>query len=239
MKQNLLLGLLIRLNGLCRKYLYQSPAVARIIFSCNLSSYHGISFFELCTLIMRRALARYLKSGMRVLEVGAGPYAVLLLWACKRWALDITAVEIDGQSVESANICTKKNGVQVTILESDLFKNVQGTFDLIWFVPPFIPEHIFIWQLKMFGIADAGDIERLRKRTCGGENGWEIINRYYREAMPLLNEKGMILSVVNLAYHSDQAWSGIIKKQGYRIVDTVGVPFLSYRVYVACRESRP
>src|SRR5262249_23243328 len=75
---------LYRANALARRVIYRSRLATRLLYGIRADPYRSISFWELGTLAMRRALGRELREGMRALEVGTGPYAVLALWALSR-----------------------------------------------------------------------------------------------------------------------------------------------------------
>jgi cyclopropane fatty-acyl-phospholipid synthase-like methyltransferase len=96
------------------------------------------AFFELGTIVMRRALARYLRDGMRVLEVGTGPYAILAIWAARSYRLkNAAATEIPAWA-QRAREAVAQHGAAVDIHNCDLLGHIAGPFDAVWFVPPFI-----------------------------------------------------------------------------------------------------
>ncbi len=84
---------------------------------------------------------------------------------------NILAVDLDDSALHE----TKKLGVRV--LKSDLFKNVEGKFELIAFNPPYLPAVKY----------DSG------RDTTGGKKGWETIARFLKQAKSHLTAKGRIL----------------------------------------------
>ena len=78
---------------------------------------------------MRRALARDLRGGMRVLEVGTGPYAVLALWAVRRYRLEAIATEIEPMWAERARDIVARHGVSLEVRTCDLASGIAGPFD--------------------------------------------------------------------------------------------------------------
>lgn len=132
--------------------------------------------------------------GRRVLDVGTGS-GILALGAKRGGAIDIVAVDINPDAVEFA----KKKGINA--IESDLFSNVKGKFDLIAFNPPYLPEDL----------REDGESKLI---TTGGEKGDEITLRFLEDAGRFLNPNGEILLLVsNLT--SLKRIEAMIKKKGY------------------------
>lgn len=73
----------------------------------------------------------------RVLDMGTGSGSNALLAA--RVARDVTAVDINPAAVVCAEANAAANGLdeRVTVMVSDVFDRVDGTFDVIMFDPPF------------------------------------------------------------------------------------------------------
>jgi release factor glutamine methyltransferase len=73
----------------------------------------------------------------RVLDMGTGSGVNAILAASK--AREVVAVDVSPDAVRAARHNAELNGVadRVTVRESDLFEQVEGTFDLIVFDPPF------------------------------------------------------------------------------------------------------
>ena len=64
-------------------------------------------------------------------------------------------------------------------IQSDLFENIDGKFDIIVFNPPYLPE-------------DKREDEDSKLATTGGKKGSEIINRFLKQAKPRLKKQGRI-----------------------------------------------
>jgi release factor glutamine methyltransferase len=87
-------------------------------------------------LLGREVLAR-VQPGHRVLDMGCGAGANAILAA--RTAEDVTGVDVNPFAVAAAAANARRNGVahRTTFIESDLFAQLDGDFDLIVFDPPF------------------------------------------------------------------------------------------------------
>ncbi|ANQ53305.1 ribosomal protein L11 methyltransferase [Thermosipho sp. 1063] len=75
-------------------------------------------------------LKEYLRPGMDVLDLGCGS-GILSILSKKLGANRVLGVDNDPLAVESALENVKKNNGDVEIRKSDLFKNVDGKYDLI------------------------------------------------------------------------------------------------------------
>jgi release factor glutamine methyltransferase len=73
----------------------------------------------------------------RVLDMGTGSGVNAILAASR--AREIVAVDVNPDALRAAERNAALNGVadRVRVFESDVFENVEGTFDLIVFDPPF------------------------------------------------------------------------------------------------------
>lgn len=75
-------------------------------------------------------LKKYLRPGMDVLDLGCGS-GILGILAKKLGARRVLAVDNDPLAVEAATENATRNGVELEVRNSDLFSNVDGTFDVI------------------------------------------------------------------------------------------------------------
>ncbi len=110
----------------------------------------------------------------KVLDMGTG-CGIQALAALEKTNY-VEACDINEEAVE----VVKSKGVNA--YKSDLFENVKGKFDVIIFNSPYLP-------------LDKDEDEESRVITTGGQNGYEIIERFLKEAKNYLNENGIILLV--------------------------------------------
>lgn len=145
----------------------------------------------------------------RVLDMGTG-CGIQALAALEK-TNNVEACDINKEAVDSV----KKLGVNA--YKSDLFENVKGKFDLIIFNPPYLP-------------LDKDEDEESRIVTTGGEKGYEVIERFLKEAKNYLNKDGIILLVFSTLSGNVNK---IIEENGYcyEKLDEKKVFFESLYVY--------
>ena len=122
--------------------------------------------------LLQKYVEKYSKG--RVLDMGTGS-GIQALTAMKR-TKDVLAVDVDGYTVFYA----KRKGVKT--IQSDLFDNVEGKFDLIIFNPPYLPKEI-------------NENEQVSRLVSGGREGKELIEEFFNKARDYLNQDGKILIV--------------------------------------------
>ncbi len=114
------------------------------------------------------------KPSLKFLEIGCGSgiqlKAALNAGVKKE---NILGTDINKNAVD---YCRKEG---FNCIESDLFKNVKGSFDVIVFNPPYLPED------KKEPLSSA-------LSTTGGKQGAEIINKFLEEARQHLNKEGRV-----------------------------------------------
>ncbi|XKT74877.1 MAG: N5-glutamine methyltransferase family protein [Patescibacteria group bacterium UBA2103] len=91
---------------------------------------------------LEQAIKETDESPKKVLDIFAGSGALGIAWAKARPQDHVTFAELDPQHLETIKKNIEANNISnpVEIIESDIFKNVEGTFDVILANPPYIPK---------------------------------------------------------------------------------------------------
>ena len=133
------------------------------------------------SILMAKTLEN-MKLGGKCLEIGCGSGLLSIIMARQG---DVTAADISPAAVE----CTKSNAalnkVNLHVLESDLFANVSGKFDVIVFNPPYLPEGV-----------DSKHLGKGRGQLIG-RTGREAIEKFISHAGKRLNKGGKILLLIS------------------------------------------
>jgi len=122
--------------------------------------------------LLQKYVKIYAKGKILDMGSGSGIQALAALENTK----DVLAVDINPGVVD----LLKKKGINAEV--SDLFNNVKGKFDLIIFNPPYLPE-------------DKNEPQDSKLATTGGKKGFEIIERFLKQAKKFLGKNGKILIV--------------------------------------------
>lgn len=118
-------------------------------------------------------------SDLRFLEIGVGSGINL------QTVIDsgIKKENIFGTDInqEAVKYC---NNLGFNVIQSDLFDNVEGNFDLIVFNPPYLP-------------LDELEDSNSRRETTGGKRGNEITIEFLKQAKKHLNENGKVFIITS------------------------------------------
>lgn len=123
----------------------------------------------------------------KVLDMGTGSGIQALTAAKNRRVKEAVAVDINDKAVEKLKEkikeeikkrrIPKENLRKIKAVKSDLFSKVKGKFDLLAFNPPYLPQDK--------GIKDSS--------IYGGKKGWELSEKFFKEASGHLFPEGKIL----------------------------------------------
>ncbi|MDP3766027.1 MAG: methyltransferase [Nanoarchaeota archaeon] len=110
-----------------------------------------------------------------VLDVGTGSGIQAIAAAQNKNVASVLATDIQKGVIQYCKKCIKSK--KIKFLQSDLFKNIKGTFDTIIFNPPYLPQELKLKDLTIEG----------------GKRGYEVIEKFLNEVNKLLKSDGIIL----------------------------------------------
>ncbi|HIH01579.1 TPA: methyltransferase [Thermoplasmata archaeon] len=122
------------------------------------------------------------KAGEKFLEMGSGS-GLIAIHAAKAGAL-VTAADINPHAVECTRRNAMRNDVHVDVVESDLFENVEGIFDVIAFNPPYL------------AVEDTSTAW-IETSWSGGMDGTEVSAVFLEEARKRLAPGGRIYMILS------------------------------------------
>jgi len=136
------------------------------------------------------------------LDIGTGS-GILALSAQSFGAKSVLASDINQESVNSVN----KLKLPIQVIQSDLFSNIRGKFDLIAFNPPYLPK-------------DENEDEKSALSTSGGKLGDELVLRFLNNAGNRLASNGNILLLLSSLTPRERIISTLKNKHlNYEILD--------------------
>ncbi|MBI2971662.1 MAG: methyltransferase [Candidatus Aenigmarchaeota archaeon] len=155
------------------------------------------------SLLLAKVLEQETLEGKTALDMGCGSGFLAVLMAQK--GADVTACDSDEASVAATKRNAATNNTSIKAVLSDLFSHIDGTFDLIAFNPPYLPEgedeHV---------VKDAV----LLRQWQGGEQGRTSIELFIAQAKQHLNEGGRILMLISSAT-GEQEVGDLFKADGF------------------------
>ncbi len=155
-------------------------------------------------LIPRSPIAELIKNNLepwininrvkRVLEIGTGSGCIALSMAKQFPHLKIVATDISAPALEVAKINSKAMKLEnrVQLIQTDLFTNLSGSFDLIISNPPYVAQEIFENLPTEYGFEP-------QQALVAGENGLDFISRILQDAPPFLNDDGALIIEAGVA----------------------------------------
>ncbi len=84
--------------------------------------------------LLSSSFSLFIKPGMEVLDVGCG--SGYLMKEAKKYTDEVSGVDINPQVIAHCR------AQKLNVFQSDLFEQVSGSFDVIVFNPPYLPEEV-------------------------------------------------------------------------------------------------
>lgn len=124
----------------------------------------------------------------RILEIGTGSGCIALACAAHFPHADVVATDISPAALVVAERNRASHGLeqQVTLLQSDVFAHVDGTFDLIISNPPYVTE-------ADFAAAPAEFHQEPALGLVAGADGLDIVRRILADAATFLRDDGILV----------------------------------------------
>ena len=137
---------------------------------------------------------RKLSTGKKVLDMGTGT-GIQAITAAKAGAKEVIAVDIHPVAVQLAKENAKLNKVKIKVIQSNLFENVKGKFDLIIFNVPYLPPE--------------------KPKDLAWSGGKKFIEKFLKQAKNYLTKHGKIIFV----------FSSLTKLKNLEIIAEKKLPF--------------
>lgn len=177
--------------------------------------------WDLTTICLKKAIDRLAPDGaFRYLDMGCGHIGLLGQYLKKlRPDAEVISADVYTEFVENARHNAARNGLRIEFRQSDLFEAVEGSFDLVSFNPPYVPEAL-------------DDTTLYPKATRGGPDGTRVMRRFLEQAAGFLAPEGRIFLGINCFFVPEERCREIIRESGYSVEDVVRRPFNTARVFV-------
>lgn len=131
-------------------------------------------------------LAENSTQSLRLLDIGTGSGAIAISLKKERPDWDVFASDISPEALALANYNAEQLGCQITFVESDIFRSITGSFDIIVSNPPYIAFE----DKEEVGINVLESEPHLA--LFAEENGYAIYRKIIEEAAFYLKENGKL-----------------------------------------------
>lgn len=168
------------------------------------------------------------KGKIKVLDMctGSGCIAISIARYCPR--AEIVAVDISKKALKIAKENVIINNVDIKLIESDLFDEVDGTFDLIVSNPPYIESSVV--STLMPEVREHEPILALD----GDEDGLRFYRIISEKACECLNYGGRIM--YEIGYNQGYTVPDILQKNGFKSIEVYKDLSGNDRVVIAGKE---
>jgi methylase of polypeptide subunit release factors len=148
-----------------------------------------------------------------VLEIGVGEAALLAIFVERRFGVAVDGVDISSARVASSKRIVAFNGGLVRIWQSDVFEQVQQSYELILSNPPYVPTatgHALGLTARV-GLESDGAWD-------GGRDGTDVLARIVEGAPAHLVDGGLLLLGVQPVHVDDVSIERLLAESRFTIL---------------------
>ncbi|MFH0948922.1 MAG: HemK2/MTQ2 family protein methyltransferase [Candidatus Aenigmatarchaeota archaeon] len=145
----------------------------------NIDVPEGIYYPREDSLLLAEALEKINMKNKNILEIGCGSGFLAILLAEQN---NVTGTDMDKNAIETTRKNALANKIKLTVLQSDLFSNITGKFDVIVFNPPYLPED---------------EYDKVTKDAKHWSGGIKIIEKFIIQATKYLKQNGKIIFIIS------------------------------------------
>ena len=169
--------------------------------------------------LMEKAVKKYAYG--KVLDMGTGSGIQAIAAAKNKKVRSVIAVDINKEAVMDTLQNAMKEGIPISVQQSNLFENLDEKFDTIIFNPPYLPSDPKLKDLTL----------------DGGKKGYELIQKFLKQAKKHLEKKGIILLLFSSLTDKDKVEDILTKnKYKYKEIDKLNLDFEELYIYsIKCK----
>ncbi len=167
---------------------------------------------DLCTETLVEEAVKRLEAGMEVLDMCTGTGCVIIS-ILKQKKIVATASDISKQALLLAKENAKKNQVEVNLVRSDLFNNINGRYDMIVANPPYIPTGVIgtlMPEVRIFEPIEALD---------GKEDGMFFHREIIQNGRRFLKSNGYLC--LEIGHDQGGRTAFLMEEHGYRNIKVI------------------
>ena len=123
------------------------------------------------------------KETLKVLDLGSGSGCIAISLSLENQKMQVLATDISEKALNTAKRNNEKLNARVSFRQSDLFSEINETFDIIVSNPPYIPDEEILEEIVK---------KEPHLALFGGKKGLDFYERILKEASQYLHEDGLI-----------------------------------------------
>jgi methylase of polypeptide subunit release factors len=176
--------------------------------------------WDVTTFVMKKAIDEYVPDARKqVLDMGCGHVGLLTQYIKRNKPTNIViGADIYPNFVENAKEIARRNNLQVTFENSDLYESLAGRFDFVTFNPPYVPARNVPMAYPMTAFS--------------GNDGTDTIHRFLEQSKYHLANGGKILLGVNCFHVPAEKMRTVIQTHGFLVAEVVQRRFNTARVFI-------
>ena len=160
----------------------------------------------------------FIKEGNRVLDLCTGSGYIGLTIKQKCNSCEVVLSDIENEAIIQSKENAKNNNLDVEIIQSDLFNNIAGKFDVIVSNPPYIP--------NTNSLSDSVIEYDPKVALFGGEDGNDFYKKIIKEASEYLKENGVLVFEISEDNYE------FIKSEGFEISKDINGKYrIAFKVF--------
>ena len=153
------------------------------------------------------------KENLKLLDMCTGSGCILLTLLANLKKASGTGVDLSEKALEVAQKNSRELGIEASWVQSNLFDNVSGSYDIIVSNPPYIETSV------IEGLMDEVKLYEPRMALDGTEDGLFFYREITVQAEKYLNNQGIL--AFEIGYNQGKAVSELMKENGYRDVQVL------------------
>ena len=156
---------------------------------------------------------KYLKPGMRFLDLctGSGCILLSLLHFCPE--AEGLGTDLSAAALDMAEKNRERLGIRAELMQSDLFEQIEGRFDLIVSNPPYIRRE------EIAGLMEEVRIYEPFMALDGHEDGLYFYRRISKEGPRYLKPGGRVC--LEIGYDQGESVAGLLEEAGFAEIEVV------------------
>lgn len=145
--------------------------------------------------------------GKKILDIGTGSGAIAISLKLEDPMAEVWASDISEKALNKARANAKKLEADVKFIQSDLFENIEGKFDIIVSNPPYISQK------------DYDNLDKLlyyepKTALLAGDKGYEIYERIISSARDYLTDQGSLY--FEIGYDQREVVTKLLEEKSFK-----------------------